>query len=325
MGSVNEKLWKGVDEADEEFIKACLDNGADVNNKRDRLNSGVLDIGARSFWTPLHSTAFVGHASIVVLLLKNGADVNARVEEMSNTTEATTSGPSALHFAAAAGHADVVKALLDYGADVNAQRTGWTALGLAFIKGHKKIVQMLLDHGANLTRGSETALHFACASGDSELVEALITRGVDLNARCTRVTSTGDKERNLTPLHYACEKGHLHIVKILLRNSAVRINAKAIRQTTAHPKPKSYVPLTFAKESGFAEVVEYLEARGGELPLDDEDDTDSDDSESRSEDVQLASVIRQFDGVRAKHQFLRKNVEKSFTAPHESLLIKQST
>src|SRR5689334_21144980 len=61
-------------------------------------------------WTGLHSAAQHGHVNLVRLLLKHGADPNAR-EAGDNTYP--------LHWAAANRHIDVVRALLDAGGDVH--------------------------------------------------------------------------------------------------------------------------------------------------------------------------------------------------------------
>lgn len=53
--------------------------------------------------TPLHLAALQGHPPMIVLLLANGASVNAE----------DVDGQTPLFVAAAAGHADAVQALLD--------------------------------------------------------------------------------------------------------------------------------------------------------------------------------------------------------------------
>ncbi|RXH83885.1 hypothetical protein DVH24_013130 [Malus domestica] len=54
---------------------------------------------------------------------------------------------------------------------------------------------------------SLTALHMASANGHLQIVEYLISRGVDLNAT--------NEEMN-TPLHWACLNGHVEVVKKLI-------------------------------------------------------------------------------------------------------------
>ena len=61
--------------------------------------------------TPLHRAAYVGHTQATILLLENGADVNA-VDEWKQT---------ALHLAANKGHVDVTNVLIQNGADREAR------------------------------------------------------------------------------------------------------------------------------------------------------------------------------------------------------------
>ena len=61
--------------------------------------------------TPLHLAAERGSGPIVSLLIKGGADVDAR----------TGTGATALMFAAASGDVAAVKALIDGGADIEAK------------------------------------------------------------------------------------------------------------------------------------------------------------------------------------------------------------
>lgn len=85
----------------------------------------------------------------------------------------------------------------------------WTAYHGSF-----PLVRMLLDMGVNprttrTTSTHMTALHFACASGHQSIVEVLIQRGADVNARA----STG-----ITPLHEAVFAGFEDITRLRLEH-----------------------------------------------------------------------------------------------------------
>jgi ankyrin repeat protein len=78
---------------------------------------------------------------IVLLLLENGANVNAK-DSMNR---------SVLHYTAMKRNYNCLKVPLDHGADVNAVcDSGKTVLHEAFVKGHSpdlEVIQSLLKHG----------------------------------------------------------------------------------------------------------------------------------------------------------------------------------
>jgi len=93
-----------------------------------------------------------------------------------------------IYGAAAAG--DIVQAsrILDWGADVNDKNNAFpgTALHEAAIWDHKEMVEFLLARGANVNArdwGGQTPLHWAVGSERTDVVQLLIARGADVNAR----------------------------------------------------------------------------------------------------------------------------------------------
>jgi ankyrin repeat protein len=149
--------------------------------------------------TALHYAAANGHAEVVKLLLKSGADATI-ADHMDMTplcsacegghlgvaqllldhqgvqalgvTPTTRSTP--LHYAARGGREDVVKFLLSKGADAKSQREdGWTPFMEASSNGHVGVARMLLEHmgGQDVdTRDDEgsTALFYAALRGHEE-------------------------------------------------------------------------------------------------------------------------------------------------------------
>jgi len=79
-----------------------------------------------------------GYKKIVELLLKVGADVNAK----------NFYGSTPLIYASMNGNIDIVKMLIEVGVDVNAKnKFGNTALMCASFNGHKKVVDLLKRYG----------------------------------------------------------------------------------------------------------------------------------------------------------------------------------
>jgi ankyrin repeat protein len=95
--------------------------------------------------------------------------------------------------------------------------------------------------------GSRTALHFAINSCDEPSVKRLLDRGADPNIR--------DEGDNAMPLHFAAEKGHLGIIRLLVEHGADPIGAG-----DGHQLEVIGWATCFGK--GKRDVVDYLLAHG---------------------------------------------------------------
>lgn len=116
--------------------------------------------------TNLIKAARFGRADMVVDLINNGADPNARDED----------GLTPLHHAAWKGHVSAVEKLALNGADLNAQdkHKGWTAYHWAAEKGHEDVYWLLGRLGANPTIESsygDTPVNWARKSGYRDIVD----------------------------------------------------------------------------------------------------------------------------------------------------------
>lgn len=91
--------------------------------------------------TALMVASGYGQREVVQALLKEGADINAKL----------SNGMTALIMASIGGHCEVVQALLKEGADVHAKDTDdMTVLMYASYYGHCEVVKALLDKGAHV-------------------------------------------------------------------------------------------------------------------------------------------------------------------------------
>ena len=88
---------------------------------------------------------------------------------------------------------------------------GNTALMLAAFKRNKTAVLALLARGAVVTRPGWTALHYAAASGDSEIAAILLEHAAYIDA---------ESPSQLTPLMIAGREGHGEVAELLLREGA---------------------------------------------------------------------------------------------------------
>jgi ankyrin repeat protein len=187
-----------------ESVRLMVNHGTDLDPIDRRRNA-------------LHDAASHGHAEILLLMLENGAQVNA------------TDGRSetALQKASAQGHTEAVQVLLEYGAQVNA--TGdysGTALQEACARGHVEVVQLLLERHAQVNATGEfgTALVLALETSDrsssqfyelriAKIVGMLLDHGADVN-----ISGNGCPPALLT----ACAGKRIDrgIVQLLLDHSA---------------------------------------------------------------------------------------------------------
>ena len=149
------------------------------------LNKGAKVNDQSEYGTALHAASRAGHNNIVLHLLRNDADLEAKDK----------TGSTSLFHAAQFGHKQAVQLLLEKGANVQARGLDGSALHIASGEGYIEIVRILLKEGSSLetvdVRG-DIALIAAVAAGKVMSVRLLLEAGA--NARTT------DPERR-TALH----------------------------------------------------------------------------------------------------------------------------
>ena len=88
-------------------------------------------------------------------------------------------------------------------------------MSVAAQNGHTDICGLLLAHGSNVTEvvpaTKQTALFLAAVRGGNALVEAHLSWGAEVNQQ---------DNSGFTPLHAACQHGHLFCVLTLLKAGA---------------------------------------------------------------------------------------------------------
>jgi ankyrin repeat protein len=242
-------LFAAVKAGNAEEVRRLLATGADskVRDNRDAA--------------PLHWAAVSGSKEVAELLIAHGADVNA--------TDRV--GYTALHVAAYQSRREVAELLLLNGAQVNARSmSGWIPLEKAMerladpeITPHQaspsdvaatvSVVELLLDNGAevNPRKTSGTPMHFAAASGQKTLVELLIAKRADINAK----TNEG-----ITPLHMAAKRDRPEVAEMLIARGA-DVNARTKSNET---------PLTEVARQGNKEFVDLLIARRADIDAKDQ-------------------------------------------------------
>src|SRR5437867_7512856 len=97
-------------------------------------------------YTPLFMAGKSGHASVIEVLLKAGADPKSTA----------VTGLTPLMMAASSGNAEAVRLLVEHGADVNAREAehGQTALAFAAAFDRPDAIKVLLAHGADANLSS---------------------------------------------------------------------------------------------------------------------------------------------------------------------------
>ena len=170
------------------IVLDCLSKRANIDVK----------VGGR---TALVNATHIGHTDIVKVLLRAGADTEAK----------DGLGQTALMEASRKDHTDIVKVLSGAGANTEAKDDfGRTALMCASDNVHTNSVQVLLEAGADTEAKDSlgrTALLEASHNGHADSVQVLLGAGADTEAK---------DSHDRTALVNATHIGHTAIVQVLL-------------------------------------------------------------------------------------------------------------
>lgn len=201
-------------------MRLMIDKGANVDARE----------GTHS--TALHLAAEMGQIAQIELLLRHGADINAKNEagrvplawafsnKNKDVVEVTLENdaaaginsnktpPSSVSYA---GPGAVVQLLLKKGANVNTRcNRGWSPLHMAVFHKNAPAVRLLVENGANIDTRSKlgwTPLHTAAHVGSEKMFQLLLEKGANINTKA---------KSGWTPLHQAVSSKQDATVKFIL-------------------------------------------------------------------------------------------------------------
>jgi ankyrin repeat protein len=199
--------------------------------------------------TALHWAAYQDDVDLAKMLVRAGANVKA----------ANRYGVTPLSLACTNGNAAMVELLLKAGADPNAPLPGGeTPLMTASRTGSLAVVKTLIAHRASVDskdeRRGQTALMWAAAEGNADVVQALIDADADIRARVPS---------GFTPFLFAVREGRLDVVRVLLTagadaNEAIPADAARRRGYGGRLPPAGASALLLAVTNGHFELAAHL-------------------------------------------------------------------
>lgn len=154
-----------------------------------------------------------------------------------------------IHDAAQQGDLAKIKMLLEKNPELLSARSEneKTPLHFAAQGGHEEIVDLLIAKGADVNAkniAKETPLHYAAAMGYKEVVDLLLAKGAVFNSGTTNGS---------TPLHYSANFGNSEIVRVLIEKGA-DINCR---------NKYGLTPLDLAYIANQSEAAQLIVSKGG--------------------------------------------------------------
>ncbi len=163
------------------------------------LLSSYVQAGA---YEDMEEALISGDSAWAKQLVNRGMDVNS----------VDTAGNTLLMQAVVRDNTEFFDFLLKRRARINTRnRNGETALSLAAFHGRLYYAQKLVEAGADVNLYGWPPLIYAAFKGDVAIVDYLLKRGAEVNART---------ENGSTALLFAARFGHQEVVEVLLHNQA---------------------------------------------------------------------------------------------------------
>ena len=193
------------------------------------LVEGVeVDAKASDGKTALHIAAQFGNEEMVLVLLRYGAEFNAKADHRGSRKERKLyGGRTPLHWAAAEGYSNIIQILLDNGADIaEVSMTSRRPLQEAVQQGYTSCARLLIDRGAPINAQDDKgfgALHEAANFGRYNIAQMLLDHGADIELTSGYSDHGNDASGRLgrrTPLLLAAQFPHLDILGLLIIRGA---------------------------------------------------------------------------------------------------------
>ncbi|MGZ4435059.1 MAG: ankyrin repeat domain-containing protein [Trebonia sp.] len=218
-----------------EFGLGTGDGGPWRRRLGDALDTPAEMVRGQLAWTVTH-----GMTERVRLLVEHGVDVTARLD-----------GVTATSMAATTGHADLVDYLVAHGAPPLDLPPADAFVAAALAADRARLGRLLADHpglAGELRAARPALITWAAACGNPAAVEILAELGFDVNAKGR--TDVPSDQPWQTALHKAAEDGNVELARTLLRLGA---------DPDIRDHRFDSTPLGWARHFGQQAIIELLE------------------------------------------------------------------